>query len=343
VAQAVAGEIQVKLTPQEQARLAPRRAVNPEAQEAYLKGIYWSDKFEWAKAMDYFLEATRKDPDYAAAYAALSAVYGNMINAGLLSDKEGYPKWRAVVTRAMELDDSLAEAHVSLGVLLQYHDWNWTEGDRELRRAIQLNPNLALAHLWHGDGLCMTGRPDQAIPETKRALQLDPYSVVANGQLGYELVFARRNDEAIEQGRKIDSSLPGLGHWIIGVAYEQKGDSQRAIPELQQMLKLGKDQPALPEGLADLAHAYAVSGRKQDALTLLAELTEMAKKRFVPSWGFAMVYVGLGDKDHAFEWLDKAYDERPGDIMNIKVDPRMNPIRSDARYQELLLRMGLPK
>jgi len=186
VAQAIAGEIQVKLTPQEQARLAPRRAVNPESQEAYLKGIYWSDKFEWAKAMDYFLEATRKDPDYASAYAALSVVYGNMINAGLLSDKEGYPKWRAVVTRAMELDDSLAEAHVSLGVLGQYHDWNWTEGNREMRRAIQLNPNLALAHLGYGDGLCMTGRPDQ------RALQLDPYSVVANVQLGYELLFTKR-------------------------------------------------------------------------------------------------------------------------------------------------------
>jgi tetratricopeptide (TPR) repeat protein len=184
----------------------------------------------------------------------------------------------------MELGDPLAEAHVSLGVLLQYHDWNWTGGDRELRRAIQLDPHLALARLWYGDGLYMTGRPDQAI----------------------------------EQGRKIIELNAVLGHWTQGLAYDEKRNWQHAIAELQQTAKLSKDISVLPEGVADLAHAYAGAGQKPQTLRLLAELTELAKKKFVPSSAFAIVYVGLGDKDRAFRWLDEAYDERPSDIMNIK-------------------------
>jgi eukaryotic-like serine/threonine-protein kinase len=343
VAQAIANEIQVKLTPQEQAHLAPRRPVNPEAQEAYLRGIYWDDKGEEGKAFDYFLEATRKDPHYAAAYAALATAYGYAINGGLMSDKEGYPKWRAAVTKAMELDDTLAEAHASLAVLLQYHDFNWRDAEREFRRAIQLNPNLAAAHEEYGDGLAMTGRLDEAIAEETRAQQLDPYSVFINFMRGGMLVCAGRSDEAIQQGRKMLDLDAGFAHSLLGSAYERKGNSEQAISEFQQAVKLRKDHPVLASAMADLAYAYAVFGKKQQALQLLSELKEMSKRRFVPSWAFAIVYVGLGDKDRAFEWLDKAYDERPSDIMNIKAEPRMAPLRSDARYQELLLRMGLPK
>jgi TolB-like protein/Flp pilus assembly protein TadD len=343
VAQAIAGEIQVKLTPQEQARLAQPRPINPEAQEAYLRGIYWIDKGDLLKSLHYLEAATKKDPNYAAAYAALSSVYGIMINNGLLSEKEGYPKWRAVVTKAMELDDKLSEAHVSLGILLQYHDWNWTDAEREFERAVQLNPNQPIVHLVLGDNFCMTGRLDRAIAEETRARQLDPYSVSHNSMLGNTLVFAGRNDEAIQQGRKMLDLSSRDAHQVMGLAYEHKGDWQHAIPELQEMVKLSKDEPQLPQGVADLAHAYAVFGRKQEARQLLAQLMEMSKKRFVPSWAFALINVGLGDKDRAFEWLDKAYDERPSDIMGIKVDPRMQPLRSDPRYRELLLRMGLPE
>jgi eukaryotic-like serine/threonine-protein kinase len=342
VAQAIAGEIQVKLTPQEQAHLAPPRPVNPEAQEAYLRGLYWGDKGDLVKSLDYFQEATKKDPNYAAAWAALSATYGIMINAGIVSGKEVYPKWRAVVTRAMELDDTLPESHVALGFLLQYHDYNWRDGETEFLRAIQLNPNLALAHLWHGDGLCSRGRLDQAIAEATRALQLDPYSVTANFFRGYMLRFAGRNDESIEQGRKILDLVPGLGHEMIGLAWEQKGNPEQAISELQKAVDAFKEGFA-QQSVADLAHAYAVFGKKRQAVQVLDELKEMSRHRIVPAWAFAIVYTGLGDKDRAFEWLDKAYDERPSDIMEIKVDPRMEPLRSDGRYQELLLRMGLPR
>ncbi len=343
VAQAIANEIQVKLTPQEQARLAPPRPVNPEAQEAYLRGVYWDDKGDEAKALDYFLEATKKDPNYAAAYAALSGSYALMINAGLITAKEGYPKWRAVVTKAMELDDTLADAHVSLGVLLLYHDWNWRDSEKELQRAIQLNPSLAITHICYGDVLSMTGRLDQAIAELTRARQLDPYSLAANLILGGILRFARRNDQAIELGRKMLDLDASSAHATMGLAYEQEGNSEQAISELRQAVTLGKDELLLPQIVADLAHAYAVFGKKQQALQLLSELKEMSKRRFVQSWSFAIIYVGLGDKDQAFAWLDKAYDERPSDIESIKVDPRMQPLRSDPRYRELLLRMGLPQ
>jgi tetratricopeptide (TPR) repeat protein len=266
-----------------------------------------------------------------------------MINAGLMSDKEGYPKWRAAVTKEMELDDTLADAHVSLGVLLLYHDWNWRDSEKEFQRAIQLNPSFAYAHLCYGDGLCTTGRLDQAIAEATRARQLDPYSLAANEILGYILRFAGRNDQAIELGRKMLDLNASAAHGTMGLAYEQEGNSEQAISELRQAVTPSKDEPVNPQVVADLAHAYAVFGKKQEALQLLAELKETSKRRFVPSWAFAIVYVGLGDKDQAFGWLDKAYDERPGDIMSIKVDPRMEPLRSDPRYQELLLRMGLPK
>jgi len=343
VAQAIASEIQVKLTPQEQARLAPARPINPEAQEAYLRGVYWDDKLDEVKALNYFVEATKKDPNYAGAYAALSGAYALLINVGLMPDKEGYPKWRAAVTKAMELDDTLAEAHVSLGVLLQYHDLNWRDAEREFQRAIQLNPNLAAAHQDYGDGLAMTGRLDEAIAEETRAQQLDPYSVITNFMRGSMLIFAGRSDEAIQQGRKMLDLDAGFAHSLLGSAYEQKGNSEQAIFELQEAVKLRKDHPLLPTAMADLAHAYATFGKKPEALHLLSELKEMSKRQLVPSTVFATVYAALGDKEGAFEWLDKAYNERPGDLTNIKVDPRLAPLRSDPRYQELLLRVGLPK
>jgi serine/threonine protein kinase/tetratricopeptide (TPR) repeat protein len=343
VAQAIVQEIQVKLTPQEQARLADVRRVNPEAQEAFLKGNYWDQKGDLAKAFEYFRQSTEKDPSYAAAYAALSGHYGLMINSGAMSSKEGYPKWRAAVTRALQLDDTLAASHEALATLLQYHDWNWGEAEREYQRAIQLNPNLATAHLWHGEVLQSTGKNDEAVVEFRHAQQLDPYSFAVNEVVGSDLVEARRYDEAIEQGRQmLDLEIPGA-HTIMGVAYEQKGNLEQAISELQQSVKLNKDSghPS-PEVQASLAHAYALSGRKREAVQLLEELKEVSKRQLVPSWFFAIIYTGLGDNDRAFEWLDKGYDERPSNMSYLKVEPRLDPLRSDPRYHELLQRMGLP-
>jgi eukaryotic-like serine/threonine-protein kinase len=343
VAQAIAGEIQVKLTPQEQARLAPPRAVNPEAQEAYLRGIYWQQKGNGPKSLQYLQQAVEKDPRYAAAWAALSVAYGLVKDAGLMSAQEVRPKERAAATRAVELDDTSAEAHMALGGVVQYNDWNWAEGERELRRAIELNPNLALAHAPLGENLAARGKFQEALVEFRRALELAPFDAIMNYGMTEGLLWARHYDQAIEQGRKAEELFPHAFGAIIGRAYEQKGDSQQAISELQEMVKAAKDLPMRPAMLADLAHAYAVFGNKPEASRLLAEITELSKRRAVNPWGFAIVYTGLGDKDRAFEWLDKAFDERSSELPWIKGEPRMDPLRSDARYKELLVRMGLPE
>ena len=344
VAQAIAGEIQVKLTPQEQARLAPPRPVNPEAQEAYLRGIYWREKGDPVKSLAYFQQATGKDPRYAAAWASLSMEYSMMTDMRMIPVKEGHARERAAVTRALELDDTSAEAHLALGGILEFRDWNWAEADRELRRAIQLNPNLAFAHAVLSEGLAARGRFEEAVAEISRARQLGPYDETMNYGTAQILLYARHYDQAIEQGLKAEELFPDLNcYLLIGLAYEQKGDSQHALSELQKSVKAVKDWPTRPARLADLAHAYAVFGNKQEASRLLAEITESSKRRDVDPLGCALVYIAMGDKDRAFEWLDKAYDQRSFDLPWIKADPRMDPLRSDARYKELLLRLGLPE
>ena len=342
VAQAIAGEIRVKLTPQEQARLAPPRPVNPEAQEAYLRGMYWRER-GGPKSFQYIQQAVEKDPSYAAAWAALAVAYGMMSDQGFMSAKEARPKERAAATRALELDDTSADAHMALAGLLQYRDWNWAEADRELQYAIKLNPNLALAHAVRSEGLAARGRFEEALAEFRRALQLAPFDLTVNYGMTEGLFWARRYDQTIEQGRKASELFPPFFHGIIGQAYEQKGDSQHAISELQEMAKVAKDWPMRPAKLADLAHAYAVFGNKQEASRLLAEMIELSKRRDVNPWMFALVYTGMGDKDRAFEWLDKAYDLHSDEVAWIKAEPRMDPLRSDARYKELLLRLGLPE
>jgi serine/threonine protein kinase/Tfp pilus assembly protein PilF len=340
VAQAIASEIHLKLTPAEQSRLVLQRSINPEAQEAYLRGLYWNDKGDTGKSFAYLEDATKKDPNYAPAYAALSTTFPSMIYARGLPMKEAYPRWRAAVSRAVELDDGLAEAHVALGFLLHHHDWNWTEAEREFKRAIQLNPNLAEAHLWYSTDLQSLGRVDEAIVESARAMQLSPYSIVANSDYGQYLISAGQFPKALEQARKMLDLAPPTGHDLMGLAYEQMGDLSRAIAEYQIEVR---DRNRFFVSLTDLAHAYAVAGDKPQALKLLAELQELSKRRIVDSFEFAIVYAGLGDKDRAFEFLDKGYDERPSNLESLKFEPRMNPLRSDPRYQELLLRMGLPK
>jgi eukaryotic-like serine/threonine-protein kinase len=349
VAQAIAQEIQVKLTSQEQARVSSAPTVNPEAQEAYFRGRYWFQKgrIGWSRSFDYFQQAVAKDPSYAAAYASLSVGYSSMMELGLLPTKEAYPKALAAATKALELDRDLADAYRARGWLLWAYDQNWQAAEHDFLRALQLNPNLADAHENYAQGLASSGRLDEAVREIRRAVQLDPFANLANFQLGYILVQTGRNDEALEQGRKWLEVNAVTAHRILGLAYERKGNLDLAIAEFQQRLKsIEQDYPVLrettafPEIISELAHAYAVSGRRREALQLLSELTELSKRRSVPSWAFALVFVGLGDKDRAFQSLERGYDECG--CRELKIDYRMIPLRSDPRYQELLRRMGLP-
>jgi len=345
VAQAITRELQVKLTPQEQIRLANPHPVNPEAQEAYFRGVYWNQKgtIGFSRGFDYFQQAVTKDPNYAAAYAALSGIYDPLIRTGVLPAREAQPKWRAAVTKALELDPTLADAYLSRGGLLAELDWNWQDAERDVQRALELNPNLALAHFGYAYYLASVGRPDEAVTEARRAVQLDPFSVNTNAALGRTLVFAGRQDEALQQGRRMLEVNTLTAHRIMGLAYEQMGNFDLAIGEFQQRMK-GIDQyyPLFPDSIAELAHAYAAAGMRSEALRLLSELQRRSKRRFVPSWTFALIYAGLGDKDQAFRWLDKGFDERPSDMSLLKVDPRWATLRSDPRYPDLLRRMDLP-
>ncbi len=347
VAQAIAEEIRAKLTPQERVRLNTPRPVRPEAQEAYLRAVYWSDRDD-EKAFEYAQQAVQSDPNYAPAQALLANAYGDAVNSGRVPLKEGNAKWRAAVTRALQLDDTVAEAHAALGFLLHVHDWNWRDGEREYQRAIQLNPSLPETHRSYSDLLGALGRTDEAVTEAKRAVQLNPFSPVGYQYLGVGLVFARRYDEAIELVRTMPV-LPDLTpsntawrHMILGDADFMKGNPTQAIEEFKTSINLMEvpRERFLPVAL--LSYVYAVSGSKNEAMQQLAVLKAMPGS---PSLSFEMatVYAGLGEKGRAFEWLDKAYDERSYTLTWLKVDPRMDSLRSDPRYKELLLRMGLPE
>jgi TolB-like protein/Flp pilus assembly protein TadD len=342
VAQAIASEIKVKMTSQEQARMNSPRPVRPEAQEAYLRGVYWQDKADPKKFYEYMQQAVQEDPTYALAYAALSDAYGVMTYSGMIPEKEAYPKWREAVATALRLDDNLAEAHRASAALFLYHDYNWHDAEREFRRALELNPNLVDAHLWLADGLVCVGRLDEGVVEARRAVQLNPYSVLANSRLAQDLFFARRFDEAVDVSRGMLELAPGYAHWVIGLVNEQKGELDLAIAEYQAALKAAGGNPDLRTWVpASLGHAYAVKGKKEDALRIISELTELSSLIRVDPAVFAIVYAGLGDKDRAFEWLVKGYDDRPSTAMRVKVEPRLESLRSDPRFADFIRKMGL--
>ena len=266
-----------------------------------------------------------------------------MYDHGLISAKEARPKERAAANRALELDDTSAEAHMALGAILQYRDWNWAEAEREFRRAIQLNPNLALAHATLSEGLAARGRFEEAVAEIRRGRQLGPFDVTLNYGTVEILVYARHYDQAIEQGRKANELFPHCCDGIIRLAYEQKGDSQHAISPVLELVKVSKDWPTRPVLLADLAHAYSVFGNKQEASRLLAELTELSKRKDVSPWEFAIVYTGMGDKDRAFEWLDKAYDQRSPEVAWIKAEPENGPFTLRSALQGTAAALGFAR
>ncbi|HUU14275.1 MAG TPA: tetratricopeptide repeat protein [Terriglobia bacterium] len=345
VARSITEEIRIKVTPQEQARIATSRPVNPEAHEAYLKGrFYWNKRTAdgLKKSLDYFQQAMEKDPNYAVAYAGLADSYSILADNSFSPPEESYPKARAAALKALEIDDSLAEAHVSLGQILGSYDWDWSGTARELPRAIELNPGYAYAHHLYALFLSGMGRHPEAIAEIKKARELDPLSIRINANVGWLLYFAREYDQALEQLRKALELDPNdiASHYYLGLVYSQKGMHEEAIAasRMAQDLSAGKD---LTSDLI-LAYVYAVAGRRGEALKILAALKNPSRRSYLPPVPVAGVYVGLGDKEEALTWLGKAYAERAADLDMLKVDPRFNPLRSDPRFQDLLRRMNLP-
>lgn len=339
ISERVAAALALKLTGEEQKRLTKRYTDNTVAYQLYLKGRYnWNKTTEEGlkKAIDFFNQAIEKDPSYALAYAGLADAYTSLDWYGVLSTKEANPRAKAAAIKALEIDETLAEAHASLAAVRQY-EWDWAGAEREYQRAIGLNPNYAVAHQWYGVYLAYMGRMDEGIAEMTRAQELDPLSLAINAQLGFLFYLARRYDQAIEQCQRTLEMEPSYEEARIYLAwiYVQKGMYEEAIAQYQ---KLKGD---IPDVLAMLGAAYAVSGQRGKARDVLAKLKEISQRRYVPPVFVAAIYTGLGDKDQAFAWLEKAYEDRDESFVGLKVLPLFDLLRSDQRFADLLRRMGL--
>ena len=319
------------------------KVVNPDALEAYLKGRYFWNKRTadgLKRAKDYFDQAVAKDPNYAQAYSGLADTYALLGDwqYAVMSAREALPKAKAAAIKALELDNTLGEAHVSLGFCLDGFDWDLPSGDREFRRALELNPGYATGHHWYAWHLSLLGRHGDAIAEMKKAESLDPLSLIINADLAELLVIAHFYDEAIQQSRRTIEMDPGFGlaHNQLAQAYLQKHMSEQAIAELQKAIQLSGGSPSCT---ANLARAYAESGRRNDAVRLLDDLKKGSNPGYSNAPEIAVVYAALGDRDQAMRWLEKGFEERfnPGVLLR----PGFDPLRSDSRFRDLAHRVGL--
>ena len=340
----ISGKLCLKPTSEHQARLAKRSTENIEAYQLYLKGrYYWNRRTEQTlkRAVEYFQQATEKDPGYALAYAGLADCYAVYNSYKVELPRQSAPKAKAAAKKALEIDDTLAEAHASLGMTRMSYEWDWAGAEQEFQRAIELDPNYATAHHWYAICLSATGRSEQAIASLRRAQQLDPVSLIINADVGLALHFARRYDEAIEQIRKAQEMDPNFAgaRRHLGMAHEQKGMYAEAIAEFQQAVNLS---PGSPFALGSLGHAYAVSGNREKARQALSDVRELSKRRYVSPFDTAVIYAGMGDKERTVEWLEKAFDDRSLEMIFLKVDPRFDRLHADPRFANLLRRMGLP-
>ncbi len=333
--------LRMRLTGEDEKRMTKSYTANPEAYQDYLKGRFWWNKRSkegFNKAIDYFQQAIARDPKYAPAYAGLADGYGGLANSGFVSPKEAFPKAKEAAQKALELDDTLAEVHSSLAYVKSFYDWDWSGGEKEFQRAIELNPNYSTAHEMYGVALWRAGRLEEAIAEEEKAVELDPVSIVNNAGLGTAFYYSRQYDQAIEQDRKtleLDPNYASGRQWL-GNAYVQKSMYKEGIGELE---KASSASPTAPIPLSWLGYAYALAGRRADAQKVLKQLSELAKQEYVPAVDRARVYAGLGEKDKAFEWLENGLEDRS--TGNIRVEMPWDPLRSDPRFADLLRRMNL--
>ena len=342
IAKTIADTLQAKLTGSEKNALSKRPTENPEAYELYLKGrFFWNKRTgeDLKTALDYFEKAAAADPNYAAAYAGIgdTCMLIPLFSAG--TPKEYFPKAEAASRHAIELDETNAEGHAALANLL-FLEMNFTESEKEFRRAIEVNPNYATAHHWYGNSfLASIGRFDEAIAEGKKSVELDPLSLVNNADLGGTYMVARRYDEAVAQLRRTLDLDPNFyyAHWNLGETLYYKGDLTGCIRECEKAHEL---DPEDSEPLALLAQAYIKTGRKPEALKILDELNERARRSYVRPELFAMIYAALGDKSKAIQLLEDEYQNRDGfDLVAIKTDPRVDPLRAEPRFQQLLTKV----
>jgi DNA-binding winged helix-turn-helix (wHTH) protein/TolB-like protein/Flp pilus assembly protein TadD len=344
IVEKLAAVLTLKLTGEEQKRLTKRYTENSEAYLSYLKGRYHLERRtlrDVEKSIEYFQAAIGIDPQYALAYAGLAEAYPSLSVLGAVPAQEVMPKAKEAVGHALAIDDQIAEAHTSLGLIKTIYDWDWTGAEQNLQHAIELNPNSVVAHRIYGHLLRTTGRLDEALIEFKQALALEPLSLVANRDVGTNLYCARQYDRAIEQFQKtieIDQNFATV-YGFLELAYEAKGLYDQAIAADLKTINLPGENP---EMVAALREAYRISGWKNYWRKRLEFAQAQARRsRYVEPYQFVRFYVRLGEKEQAFKWLEKACQERNFWVNFIKIDPQLDTLRSDPRFRDLLVRVGI--
>jgi eukaryotic-like serine/threonine-protein kinase len=343
IASQITSNLRLKLSGAEQGRINKHYTDNPEAYQLYLKGVYFSNKRTeegLRKGIDYFNQAISVDPNYALAYSGLADSYALLGNFYFIPTKEGFAKAKTAAMKAVELDDTLAEAHTSLAGSKLFYDWDWSGYETEARRAMDLNPNYR--PLQYAQYLAAMKRFDEAIKEAKRAEEIDPLSTLAVSNVAWMSYFARNYDQAREQYQKAIEIEPThfLPHRRLGLIYLQTNLPKEALAEIEKAAALSG---AGVEARAYLGYAYAFAGKRTEAQKIIDELREESKTKYVAPYPMALIYTGLGDKDQALQWLDKAYEARASNMVFLTVEPIFDPLRSDPRFADLIRRIGLPQ
>ena len=341
---AIVKQLKVELLSKERSELLTHKSENLEAYNLYLKGrYYWAQRPQGiGKAVDYFQQAIVKEPRYARARAGLADCYatlGSWEN-GTMPPIEAMAKAKESVSKALEYDDRLAEAHCTLAYRTTHHDWDWTLAEAQFKHAFDLNPNYAVCHHWYSHYLTAVGRTKESLIASKRCLELDPLDLVINVHMAWHYHFARQYEQAIEQCWKT-SELHPSSFWpayFFGLAYEQHGQVDRAIEEYQTAVKMSGD---VTFAAAGLGHLYGIAGKRDEARSVYESMTAKAARTYVPSYDIALVCIGLDWKDQALDYLAAAHRERSGWITYLKVDPRLDPLRTDARFVDLLQQVRL--
>lgn len=342
IATEITQNLRLKLSGADERRVTRHYANDPESYQLYLKGHYYASRYTkegFNKGIEYFEQAIAKDNSNALAYSGLAFCYLNQTD-WVFAPKDSVPKARQAVANALRIDDALAEAHTMNAMVLLQYDWDWLAAEREFRRAVELDPNYALGRSFLAWYLAAMGRFNEAVEEDKRALDLDPLSAAVNADLGWDLYLARRYDEAINQLRKAIDLEPNywVSHVLLGRCYEQTGKREEALVEFQKARQI---ENSIPEVVAALGHGYAVLGRQKEALQIISELQARSKKEFIPSYSIATVYVGLGMKEQALQYLIKTYEEGSYYNIHLKVEPILDPVRADPRFADIVRRVGL--
>ncbi len=345
IAQSIAEKVEVTVSGQEHALLVARRQVSPEVYESYLKGIYANrnTRVGIEQSISFFQQAIDKDPTFAPAYLGLAGAYGKLgtVYAGGGPPTESRPKVIRAAQKALDLDPELAEAHVLLGTTYD-REWKWSESGAEFKHALELKPNDARANREFAFWLLCVGRTEEAVARTQRAHELDPMNVEGLATDGFLLFQARHYDESIQTLRSVLAVQPdnAMARWYLGYTLIAKGQPEQAIPELERAVQLSDRSPAV---IGVLIRAYAHAGRRADALRMLEELKRRSKTGYIPAGAFINAYLGLGDNEQAFVWLERAYQEQSGIMPLLKSHPHFDPIRSDPRFADLLHRVGLDR